>query len=475
MTSELCARVISALTPLTSNFEILLVDDGSSDESWQVISREALLNPRIRGIRLGRNFGQHVAISAGLANASGRWVVVMDCDLQDPPEAIPSLYNKALQGFDIVIASFESRSEGPLRRIPSRLFWSLYSWISGLKADSTHGNFRIMSRRAVSLVCQFQQRSRLLGAMTSELGLPTTEIRLPRSARRAGKSNYSLTRRIRLALNLLNSTTHGLLRVLTFISLGVSVCLIGVSSFVIFSALSNRLEVPGWAGIMFLSAASLSWVTLSVAVLGDAVMKILDQVKTRPIYVIAESTYEHQRYASNSLHDSSRTGFVVWITGLQGSGKTTFARKLRSMLEDRGTSTVLLDGDLIRPMLRDWDASQKYDRESRLKLGRAYARLANHLAEQGVTVLVATVSMFDEIYSWNRSNISRYFEVLIETSVDLRERRLENRMGHKSTKNEILDIQDVGFQRPASPDLTVANESIEDLARAALLVVEKVT
>ena len=158
--SELCRRLRLAASQITDSYEIILVDDGSSDGSWAAVVEESASGD-VLGLRLAKNVGQHRAITAGLDNARGDWVVVIDCDLQDPPEAIGDLYRKAQEGFDVVVAVFEDRVESRRRQATSRLFWRLLSYLSDVDFDPRVGNYRIMSRRVVANFVRFREQSRL--------------------------------------------------------------------------------------------------------------------------------------------------------------------------------------------------------------------------------------------------------------------------------------------------------------------------
>ena len=132
---ELCKRLKKSLSSITQDYEIILVEDRSPDASWAKIVEETKIDSRVRGIRLSRNFGQHRAITAGLDIAEGDWVVVMDCDLHDPPEAIPELYKKALEGYQIVMASFDERKQSCVRQFISKAFWLILSRLAGFDFD----------------------------------------------------------------------------------------------------------------------------------------------------------------------------------------------------------------------------------------------------------------------------------------------------------------------------------------------------
>ena len=146
---ELCSRLTFNLSQITDSFEIILVDDSSSDGSWNKIKENTLKDDRIKGFLLSRNFGQHHAITAGIDKADAEWVVVMDCDLQDRPEEIVQLYNKAMQGFDIVLALRKNRKDHLLKKISSKLFYLILSFFSGMKFNGEVGNFGIYNKKVV--------------------------------------------------------------------------------------------------------------------------------------------------------------------------------------------------------------------------------------------------------------------------------------------------------------------------------------
>lgn len=143
---ELVRQIIKSVEPLTSDFEIVLVNDASPDHSWMKIREICRRDSRVKGINLSRNFGQHYAITAGLSYASGEWIVVMDCDLQDRPDEIPNLYAKALEGWDIVYARRVERQDGFWKKMSSRAFHRVYSYLSGSKSDRTIANFGIYKK-----------------------------------------------------------------------------------------------------------------------------------------------------------------------------------------------------------------------------------------------------------------------------------------------------------------------------------------
>ena len=160
MVHELVKRISETVNKITEDFEIILVNDYSPDKSWEAIEDACKKDSRVKGINLSRNFGQHYAITAGLSYAKGEWVVVMDCDLQDRPEEISNLYQKAMEGYDIVYAQRKIRQDKFLKRMSSKIFHNVYDYFSGLKTDESIANFGIYSSKVIKEFNKMKERSR---------------------------------------------------------------------------------------------------------------------------------------------------------------------------------------------------------------------------------------------------------------------------------------------------------------------------
>lgn len=156
----LVKRIKEEVSKITENYEIILVEDGSPDRSWEAIERNCMEDKRVKGIKLSRNFGQHYAITAGLDHAKGEWTVVMDCDLQDRPEEIINLYQKALEGYDIVLARRHKRQDSFLKRTFSWLFYKILSYLTGTKHDPAVANFGIYHKKVIQAVSQMRESIR---------------------------------------------------------------------------------------------------------------------------------------------------------------------------------------------------------------------------------------------------------------------------------------------------------------------------
>src|SRR5215212_8738335 len=186
------ARLSAALSDISPDYEIVLVDDRSPDRAWDVLEGLAERDPHTVAIRLSRNFGQHAAITAGLTEARGDWVVILDCDLQDPPEDIPRLYAKALDGYDIV---FGRRKEKPTtwwRRQTARMYFRGLSVFSGASIDGQYGTFSLISRPVVDAFLRFKDKDRHYLFILYWLGFRTTSVDYEPAPRLAGESSYSL-------------------------------------------------------------------------------------------------------------------------------------------------------------------------------------------------------------------------------------------------------------------------------------------
>ena len=196
---ELYTRLTRCLENISRDFEILLVEDCGGDRSWEIIEELAAKDLRVKGVQLSRNFGQHYGITAGLDHCNGDWIVVMDCDLQDPPEEIINLYTAAMQGYDVVLARRSNRQDPILQRLTSYIFFKIFNYLSDTNYDSQIGNFRIMSRKVIESYCQMREQLRFFGGLIDWMGFPSLVVDIQHSKRFAGKSTYSFRKRWQLA------------------------------------------------------------------------------------------------------------------------------------------------------------------------------------------------------------------------------------------------------------------------------------
>jgi len=283
------ARLVTVLSGLGVTFEIVLVDDGAPDRSWPVIERLAGADPRVRGVLLSWNFGQQLAITAGLSEARGRWAVVMDCDLQEPPEEIPRLYEKAREGCDIVYAKRIGKRLGPFRVLAARLYQRLLTALTGLSVDPGYGALSIISRQVIDEFLRFRDPDRHYVHILKWLGFRTGEISYVHQERHAGRSAYSLARLVRLALDGLLFQTTTFLKWIVYLGFFVAF-LGGVLTLVV---VYIRLFVggfPGWASTVVTLFVLTGMMMTSIGVCALYIGKIFDQGKGRPLFVVQKTT-----------------------------------------------------------------------------------------------------------------------------------------------------------------------------------------
>lgn len=282
---ELCSRLEKSVAPITERFEIILVDDRSPDNSWAVIISLQARHPAVKGIRLSRNFGQHVAISAGLAAASGDYAVVMDCDLQDPPEKIPELFAKLEEGYDLVLARRVKRSHSVSRRLAARLYFQLMGWLTKESFDRSYGSFSLLSRKVVDNFLKFSERERLYNFILRWLGFRMGTIDYEHQPRTIGRSAYSFGSLVGLAIDGIFFQTTVILR--WIVTLGLVFAASGVTLAVFFVLRYFIRDVPpGWTSLIVVILVSTGMILFSLGIIGLYVGKIFNQTKGRPLYVV---------------------------------------------------------------------------------------------------------------------------------------------------------------------------------------------
>jgi polyisoprenyl-phosphate glycosyltransferase len=288
---ELYRRLVESLSSITTAFEIVLVEDGGPDGSWQRIKEIAAHDPRVRGQQFSRNFGQHRAISAGIDCARGNWLVVMDCDLQDRPEEIPRLYAKALTGFDIVVARRVQRRDGWWKRTTSAAFYATFRYLTDLQYDGTVGNFRIMSRQVADSFREFSEQMRFFGGIVTWLGYRVASVDTQHDARFAGDSAYTWKKLVDLAVQTIVAYSDKPLRLAIRIGFLLAFGALVGGAYVFARALLGGVTVTGWASLM-VSMYFLSGVILGfMGVLGLYLGRVFDEVKGRPLYIVRERTF----------------------------------------------------------------------------------------------------------------------------------------------------------------------------------------
>ena len=288
MVEQLVERISKSVSTITPDYEIILVNDASPDNSWLKIKELCAKEPRVKGVNLSRNFGQHYAISAGLSVCSGEWIVVMDCDLQDRPEEIPHLYNKAQEGFDIVYARRVVRHDGFFKRISSKIFHSVFDWLSGIKTDSSISNFGIFNQKVINEYNKMGEVARSFDSLIKYLGFNIGTVDVKHDSRGEGKSSYTFKKLLSLSFDVMISNTNKPLKMAIgfgFFMAFISFCL---AVYNIVAKYVGNIGVEGYTTTVFSRWFVGGILLMMLGILGLYVGKIFDQVKQRPIFVIRD-------------------------------------------------------------------------------------------------------------------------------------------------------------------------------------------
>lgn len=283
---EFVRTVKSALENVTSNFEIVLVEDGGGDGSWARIAAACAADPRVKGIKLTRNFGQHQAITAGLEHARGKWVAVMDSDLQDDPKFLADLFAKAREGFDVVLTSRTGRAHSSMKNGFARLFTGVLNRLTGASsADPLVGGYSMLSRRAVEAFKKIADRHRHYLLLVRWLGFEIAYVPVVHRPRHQGRSSYTFGKLIRHAIDGWVSHSNRLLY--ASVALGFSFLAAAIAgTLLVVTLYFVRGFAPGWPSLVVLILVSTGSILVSLGVLGLYVGRIFDQVRARPLYVV---------------------------------------------------------------------------------------------------------------------------------------------------------------------------------------------
>lgn len=285
---ELCQRLSLTLKQITDDFKIILVDDCSPDDSWKIINEVVEENDKVKGIRLSRNFGQHYAISAGLKHSAGDWVVVLDCDLQDRPEEIINLYNKAIEGYDVVQARRKERKDGFFKRLFSKLFYQFLGYLSGVKLNHEIANFGIYSARVIKVINQMPEKIKFFPTMLNWVGFNKTSIEVNHSERLEGKSSYNFKKLLQLALDIILANSDKPMRLMLKLGLIVFFTSLLFAFYTLYLSFSGQVEVLGYSSLIISVWLFSGLIIFMLGLTGLYIGKIFEGVKDRPVYIVSE-------------------------------------------------------------------------------------------------------------------------------------------------------------------------------------------
>jgi len=289
--TALVDRVAVAVASIPLDLEVILVDDGSRQETWDAICALCRQRPEIKGIRLARNFGQHAAIAAGIDQTTGDWVVVMDSDLQDRPEVIPQLYQKSCEGYDVVFVNRELRPESAAYRLLALVFYRILNFLSGQYYERRQANYSILTRQVAEAFRRVPDRDRFYGGVVRWLGFRTSLINARHGARPYGKSNYNIMGRLRFAFRIIFGFSSRLLHTAIVAGLLMAIVSFGAGIMIVVDKITHpSLPVPGWPSVMTAVFFTAGVTNVMLGLVGVYVGNLFEQSKRRPIYVVAQTT-----------------------------------------------------------------------------------------------------------------------------------------------------------------------------------------
>jgi polyisoprenyl-phosphate glycosyltransferase len=283
-------RLTEVMVRLGVPYEVIFVNDGSTDASLMLLRDLHAQDEHVKFVSLSRNFGHQAAITAGLDHSSGNAVMVMDADLQDPPEVIPELIAKWREGFEVVVAVRESRrGETAFKRGTAALFYRLLQKLTSTEVYLDAADFRLMSRKAVNALNTLRERNRFMRGLASWVGFRQTCVTFTRDVRHAGETKYPLRKMLRFALDGITSFSFFPLQLATYLGFGVSFISLVYVVYAIGLKLFTDELVPGWASvivaILFVGGVQL----ITVGIIGEYVGRIYEEVKQRPLYFVDET------------------------------------------------------------------------------------------------------------------------------------------------------------------------------------------
>src|ERR1700691_5983328 len=295
-----------------STFELVLVNDGSSDATPELLDRIAATDPRVRVVHLSRNFGHQAALTAGLEHAVGDVVAMIDADLQDPPELIPTMVARWEEGSDVVYAVRRQREgETAFKLATASWFYKLFDKLAQVDLEPNSGDFRLLDRRALNALLAMTERSRFLRGMTVWVGFTQTAVSYQRDARHAGETKYTLRKMLRFSLDAIASFSHLPLQLATYLGLlSAGVAFIAIPVVIALRIAGSYL--PGFSSITIAILLLGGIQLIALGVIGEYVGRIYDEVKHRPLYIVRE---ERNRPADDA--EAAIAALPVARAGLQ--------------------------------------------------------------------------------------------------------------------------------------------------------------
>ncbi len=286
---ELVARLEESLTKITDSFEVILVDDGCPWDSWGVVERLADKYKFIKGIKLSRNFGQHYAITAGLDYAKGEWIVVMDCDLQDEPEIIVTLYKTCLErNLQQLVVSSKNRDQHWFKNLSSRFYRIIFNFLTDAHLEIGIGNYGIYHKKVIASVGKMGDAIRVFPVLVKWVGFKRDILYLDRNNRANGKSSYTFMKLVHLSMDMGLAFSDKILKIGLFFGLLTIATAFIYSFYILFKYYSGGITVPGYTSLLIAILLLSGMIMTFLGILGLYISKMFQKIKQRPDYIISE-------------------------------------------------------------------------------------------------------------------------------------------------------------------------------------------
>lgn len=282
-------RLVGTVSQITDHFEIIMVNDASPDDAWEKIRMLAGNDPRVKGLNLSRNFGQHQAITAGLNFAEGEWTVVMDCDLQDQPEEIVNFYNKAQEGYDVVVGRRVIRRDSVFKKLGSKIFYRIFDYLTDQNNDETVANFGIYSKKVIDHYKTFKEHYRFFPFFINWIGFERAEVIIEHAEREAGKTSYNFGKLLQLATDTIVSYSNKPLRLSIKIGFAFAALAVVYIFWLIFKYFIFGIPVEGWTSVMVSIFFMGGLIIANLGIMGLYLGKIYDETKNRPLFIIEDT------------------------------------------------------------------------------------------------------------------------------------------------------------------------------------------
>ena len=285
---ELHRRLTDAMKNVNDSYEIIWINDNSKDDSLRVMKSFAEKDTHVKVIDFARNFGHQIAITAGIDSANGEAVILMDGDLQDPPELLPDMIAKWKTGFEVVYTMKKSRKENIVKRFAFHSFYTVMKRFSSIAIPMEAGNFSLLDRKVISVLKAMPERNRYIAGMRAWAGFRQTGISFDREARFAGKPQMTIMRLINFALDGIFSFSNAPLRFATYIGFFIALFSFAGALYVLYEKLFTDKAILGWSSTIISILFTGGMILFTLGIIGEYIGRIYDEVKQRPLYIVRE-------------------------------------------------------------------------------------------------------------------------------------------------------------------------------------------